>query len=84
MRYRGVSLNPVSGKVMTDGSSWMKQYFFQNGKLISDYRTYLLRTFAPFSDAGIHLIVMAPVAEMDHHSFEVAADTTMQRLFGVY
>lgn len=80
MLYRGVRLQPSSGWVLTDGETYMKQYFLINGNLIEDYRRYVLRTFIPFSSAGVHLIAVAPAALSDPTAFERAADSLALRL----
>jgi exosortase/archaeosortase family protein len=81
MRYRGVQLEAVAGQVMTDGTFWMKQYFYHEGELLRGYPHYVWRTAIPFSEAGIHVIATAAQSSMDAQTFEQSADAAMARVF---
>jgi exosortase/archaeosortase family protein len=81
LRYRGVMLEPSSEEgVMTDGDRWMREFFVQDGALLSDYPTYLRRTFLPFASPGVHIVVAAPVASMSAALFAQTADTLARQL----
>ena len=62
MQFRGITLSPVPGyhDIAQSDRLWMREYFFQDGRLISSYRTYLVSTFVPFSSPGVHVILTAP------------------------
>lgn len=63
MRYRGIVLRPsgIEPSVLTDGKVWMREFFLQDGSLLTDYPAYLRRTFLPWTPAGVHLIASTPV-----------------------
>ena len=80
MLYRGVRLKSAGGGVLTDGEALMKQYFLINGEVTEDYRAYIMRTFVPFSSAGVHLIAVTPAGSTEATAFERAADRLALRL----
>jgi hypothetical protein len=71
MRYRGIHLKTVAGSpvVMTDGKVWMREFFIQGDRLLSDYRAYLRHTLWPWSPAGVHLISSGPTNRMNSDAF---------------
>ena len=71
MRYRGIELKPVVNEkaVMTDGNMWMYEFFIHQDELLLDYRTYLTRTFWPWSPAGVHLITSASTKSIGAKEF---------------
>jgi exosortase/archaeosortase family protein len=71
MRYRGIHLKPVGVElsVMTDGKVWMREFFLHQNQLLPDYRTYLRRTFWPWSPAGVHVISSASSNRMSAKTF---------------
>lgn len=71
MNYRGVKVWPSGSvpTVMTDGKSWMREFFIHRRELLPDYVTYLRRTIWPWSSAGVHLIFNAPVESMSAERF---------------
>lgn len=62
LKYRGTELTatPEDPAVYTDGTHWLREFFLQDGKLLSDYASYLKSTFRPGSDPGVHLIFISP------------------------
>ena len=62
LKYRGTELTatPEDPAVYTDGTHWFREFFLQDGKLLSDYASYLKSTFHPGSDPGVHLIFISP------------------------
>lgn len=81
LRFRGVVLKPSPQEgVMTDGGRWMREFFLHEGALVTDYSSYLRRTFLPFSSPGIHLVVAAPVGSMSASSFAQTADRLAREL----
>ncbi len=77
MRYRGIVLRSsgIDPSVLTDGKIWMREFFLQDGKLLTDYPTYLRRTFLPWTPAGVHIIASAPA---DHVSATLFAQSALQ------
>lgn len=82
MRYRGVDLFPTDeAGVMTDGQGrWMREFFLQDGRLAEDYPTYLRRTFWPFSNTGVHVIVVGDARLRSAAAFKAASDDIAGRL----
>lgn len=81
LRFRGVVVTATTRDgVMTDGERWMREYFLHEGALVGDYATYLRRTLLPFSSAGIHIIVSAPVTAMSAPNFANTADELAREL----
>jgi len=81
LRYRGVTLLPTThGAVMTDGKSWLREYFLLGDELVLDYRTYLRRTLLPFSRAGVHVIAVGPRAGMSAEAFAAESEVVMRQL----
>ena len=77
MRYRGIQLKPsrVEPSVMTDGKMWMREFFLQRGRLLTDYRAYLWNTLLPWSPAGVHIIASAPADSLSANAF---ANSTLE------
>jgi hypothetical protein len=86
MRFRGVILEPVPGQeeVMTDGNTWMRDFFVHDGELKSRYADYLLASFSPFAAPGVHVILDAPAHSMSAAYFSRASDELAAKLFGAY
>src|SRR6185436_7425570 len=82
MRFRGVVLSPSTENpaVLTDGRRWMREFFLHRGKLLTSYREYLRATFAPWSPAGVHVIVAAPVNSMSTQMFAAQSERLAQEL----
>ena len=82
MRFRGIFVQPVKGRpgIFSDGQEWMREYFIQEGRLLPEYRSYLLRTFLPYSSAGIHLIMTAPRSAIDIDTFAAEADRLAEQI----
>ena len=76
MRFRGVTLHPVSGSVMTDGRNLYREFFVVQGRLLTSYSNYLMATALPFTSVGAHVIVSVPVrTPMSAGQFEQTAAT---------
>lgn len=58
LKYRGIEVEPVPGcpAVFTEGKHWFREFFLQDGHLITDYAGYVKSTFRPWSAPGVHLI----------------------------
>lgn len=58
LKYRGIEVEPVPGcpAVFTEGKHWFREFFLQDGRLITDYADYVKSTFRPWSAPGVHLI----------------------------
>lgn len=71
MRYRGVELQPTPEctDVYTDGDRLMREFYIQDGKLVTTYPEYILQTFRPRSSPGVHLIFATYRSEMDPETF---------------
>ena len=71
MKYRGIELEPSPdcAEVSTDGYRWMREFYLLDGKLVSSYAGYILRTFRPLSSAGVHLIFVAKSDQMTAAAF---------------
>ena len=82
MRYRGIQLKPsrVEPSVMTDGKIWMREFFLQRGRLLTDYRGYLHDTLLPWSPAGVHIIASAPVDGLSARAFAKSAQEFASQL----
>ena len=52
----------------------MTEYFIHDGKLLSGYPAYLLSSFMPFSPAGVHLILEAPLHAVGKDFFKAESD----------
>ncbi|MCC5023383.1 MAG: archaeosortase/exosortase family protein [Candidatus Synoicihabitans palmerolidicus] len=74
MRYRGVELQAEDHEpeVMTDGSTWYRQYFLQGGNLIRSYPEYLGKTSLPLSAPGTHVIMTGSNRDWSEVGFAVA------------
>lgn len=77
MRYRGIALRPsgIDPAVLTDGKVWMREFFLQDGRLLTNYPAYLRRTFLPWTPAGVHLIASALA---DHMSATLFAKSSLE------
>lgn len=75
MAYRGEHLHvvPEAPAVLTDGRVWRSEFFLVKGRLIENYRDYLLHSFLPGSGAGVHLIFSVNVGAMSVRDFESKA-----------
>ena len=81
MRYRGVVLQPSGAipSVLTDGNMWMREFFLQRGRLLTDYRAYIQNTFLPWTSAGVHVIASATTDSMSPEAFDSSIlDLAMQ------
>jgi exosortase/archaeosortase family protein len=84
MRYRGVTLRPSEhAGVWTDGKTWMREFFLLGDDLIPDYRSYVSRTFLPFSQAGVHLIVVGAKTGGSAEAFAAETDVLARQLVGL-
>ncbi len=83
LKYRGISLAPLAGAtgVFTDGTHLVREYFLQNGRLISTHLDYVLATLGPRTSAGVHLIFMTPKDAMSVEEFQAASARTAAELF---
>ena len=74
LQYRGVRVQPEKrGRALSDGKSWMTEFFLLPDGTLCDYKQYLSRTFLPFSPNGAHLIYMASKDAMSEEEFLRAA-----------
>jgi len=61
LQYRGIKDGVTrDGELVTDGEFLYAEFFLLPDGELCSYRTYLARTLLPFSNAGAHLIYMAP------------------------
>jgi len=76
MKFRGVELSPAEGesRIFVTEQRWMTEYFIHDGKLLSGYPAYLLSSFMPFSPAGVHLILEAPLHAVGKDFFKAESD----------
>ena len=82
MRYRGVELSklPECEPVLTDGSTWYREFFLVGDELMKSYGDYLRATFMPGTPSGVHLVVRAPATAMDAEWFEQEASDIASQL----
>jgi len=75
MAYRGEHLHGIeeAPTVLTDGRVWRSEYFLVKGRLLENYRDYLLHSFLPGSSAGVHLIFSVNAGTMPVRDFESKA-----------
>jgi exosortase/archaeosortase family protein len=64
LKYRGTELSPTPQvpAVYSDDKHWLREFFLQDGRLLTDYPAYLKSTFRPGAEPGVHLIFIAPQA----------------------
>jgi exosortase/archaeosortase family protein len=82
MKYRGIDLRPSGkdGDVMTDGNLWMREFFFEDGKLLDSHIAYVISTLGPGKSAGVHLIFVGTKASMSASEFDTATRDLAARL----
>jgi exosortase/archaeosortase family protein len=82
MRFRGVELLDVDGAegVLHGGNVWMREFFIHDGNFVSDYGSYLLSSFLPFSPTGVHIIVQAPQRSMSADYFAEESERVARQL----
>jgi exosortase/archaeosortase family protein len=82
LKYRGIDLSPAKedGTVMTEGRHWYREFFLQNGELLSAYSAYLGKTFRPGADPGVHLIFVAPCEGLTPGEFSAACEQVAEEL----
>ena len=75
MAYRGEHLHGIeeAPSVLTDGHVWRSEFFLVKGRLLENYREYLLHSFIPGSGAGVHLIFSVNASTMAVRDFESKA-----------
>lgn len=80
LKYRGVDVTQVaeSAGVSTDGKHWLREYFLQEGELLSDYGCYVESTFRPWASPGVHLIFISPQERLSPSEFAKACDLLAQ------
>ncbi|NQU04294.1 MAG: exosortase/archaeosortase family protein [Syntrophaceae bacterium] len=86
MRYQGVTLKPSDEQkdVFTDGRRLMREFFIQNGKLITNYKEYLMTTVSPLASPGVHIIFDAPSKVMNSKYFDIESKRLVKRLYQIY
>jgi exosortase/archaeosortase family protein len=59
MKFSGVEMleNDSCPGVVQVGDNWVREFFIVDGKLVEDYRDYLLKTWLPLSSVGVHVVV---------------------------
>lgn len=81
LKFRGTEITEAGegSPVFTDGRHWLREFFYQDGRLLPDYAAYLRSTFKPWSSPGVHLMFLAPQekfspAEFDAQCVRLAAE----------
>ncbi len=76
LKYRGIDVEPVAGSenVFTEGKHWFREFFLQDGNLISDYSGYVKSTFRPWSPPGVHLIFVCLTDKQTPQDFSKACE----------
>jgi len=71
LKYRGrdLDLSADDTEVFTDGHLWLREYFIQDGKLLSSYSSYAKNTLAPRSHPGAHIIFVTSQRSMSASKF---------------
>lgn len=82
MKYRGVELEPTSecADVFTDGPRLMREFYLQEGELITTYASYIKKTFRPRSSPGVHLIFVTNREHSTPAAFDLACQDLAARL----
>lgn len=77
LKYRGRDIHETAEQpsVFTDGRNWLREFFIQDGQLLTRYADYARSTLAPRSDPGAHLIFVAEEQTMTPSDFESQAQT---------
>lgn len=81
LKYRGIELHEVedSPQVMTDGTHWFREFFMQEGRMLTDYPAYVRNTFCPWKDPGVHLIFVSANGAHSAAEFNAACELLAQR-----
>lgn len=76
LKYRGIDVEPVTEcpTVFTEGKHWFREFFLQDGNLISDYSGYVKSTFRPWSPPGVHLIFVCLKDKQEPQAFSDACE----------
>ena len=76
LKYRGIDVEPVveCPTVFTEGKHWFREFFLQDGNLISDYTGYVKSTFRPWSPPGVHLIFVCLKDQQEPQAFSDACE----------
>lgn len=79
--FRGVQVEE-SGElgVWTDHNHWLTEYFLFKDIRVDDYKSYLTKTFLPFSEVGIHLVIASDQSRLSASDFRLQANALSQRL----
>ena len=82
MKYRGVELEPTAecADVFTDGQRYMREFYLQEGDLITSYPAYIKQTFRPLSSPGVHLIFFTNCDQMKPEAFNESCQKLAVRL----
>jgi exosortase/archaeosortase family protein len=83
LKYRGIELSSVEGspEVLTDGTTWFREFFVQDGHILADYPAYVRSTFIPWSEPGLHLIFVSKNGAQTPAEFNAACEKLAQRFF---
>lgn len=76
LKYRGIEVASVEKTplVFTEGRHWFREFFLQDGHLLTDYAAYVKSTFRPWSDPGVHLIFVSLCEKQSPAEFSAACE----------
>jgi hypothetical protein len=79
LTLRGISADRLGGVLKRD-DVWVTEFFLHGGEIHASYASYLLSTLAPWSPAGVHLVLQSPVESMDAGYFAHESRRTVKMI----
>jgi exosortase/archaeosortase family protein len=81
MQFSESNFEQLSENLLASESLWIFEQFIVNEQLLNTYRDYLVKTWAPWSSTGAHLIITGSRNELDREAFEFASLQAVERWF---